>query len=136
MDTKNLIERLKLVYQVKENKALGSAMGISASTVANWKTGDCKPNLEFIFSAVEPIDVNLHWLLTGNGEMYTNSKCCNGNIEEKYYAEIGRAFKRQMDLIAKLERISSGTIRVHNGFASLAGAQHDLDSEELCAAVK
>ncbi len=73
MDSSKIVERLEIAFNVNGNKELAGALGNSETVVSNWRTGYSKPKLEFLINKVEPKGINLHWLLTGKGDMHSKT---------------------------------------------------------------
>jgi transcriptional regulator with XRE-family HTH domain len=70
MKNEKLFLRLREAHHVTEDKQLAKILGVAATVIATWKKGANRPNYELIFSKSESTGVNLHWLLTGEGEMF------------------------------------------------------------------
>jgi transcriptional regulator with XRE-family HTH domain len=61
-----IIQRLLLFYDIKTSAALAQRLGVSATTLSNWKTRNTI-DYELLFTKCEGI--NLNWLFWGHGEM-------------------------------------------------------------------
>lgn len=61
-----IIERLFIVFKVDSHAALARALGVSATTLSNWKKRETI-DYDLIFTKCE--DINLNWLLLGKGPM-------------------------------------------------------------------
>ncbi|MCX6178572.1 MAG: helix-turn-helix domain-containing protein [Chlorobiales bacterium] len=85
-----LISRLLVAFNVKENKKLAEILDVKESTITSWKDGDNIPQYEKILQKTELKGINLHWLLTGNGEMFVKNMQAKSH-EERDYEELGRA---------------------------------------------
>ncbi len=72
----------------RRRSELGSILGIKPTTYSAWKNGGTQPNYEILFGKVEHLGVNLHWLLTGEGEMML--KDVQGGGGDGRYEAIGR----------------------------------------------
>ena len=64
--SKEIIERLKIGLELSSDNALADTLGVSKTTLSNWKS---RNSLDFplVFSSCEQI--SLEWLLTGKGNM-------------------------------------------------------------------
>lgn len=89
MNDKEILTRLRLVVGEKVDTKLSEILGLSSGAVGNWSNG--KPvNIKTILNYFETHhkEINLHWLLTGEGEMMLSDvKDGGGNAR---YEEIGR----------------------------------------------
>ena len=72
MPKEGLISRLLKVFNVLEEKDLAEIFGVKGSTITSWKNGDNSPQYEKILQKNELKGINIHWLLTGEGEMLLN----------------------------------------------------------------
>lgn len=61
-----IIERLFIVFKVDSHAALALKLGVSATTISNWKKRNTI-DYELIFTKCE--GVNLNWLILGIGSM-------------------------------------------------------------------
>lgn len=66
-NAKEIIDRLKLALKLKTDTELAKYLGISQSTVSTWKS---RNSLDYELVIAKCKHVNLHWLLTGEGEMF------------------------------------------------------------------
>ena len=71
MDIDNLGERIQIIFDAKKIKQrdVVSKGIIQQSAFAKIASGRQKINQDFLESMQSVTDVNLHWLLTGKGEM-------------------------------------------------------------------
>lgn len=67
-----LIERLKQIRNVLNLNQIDFAkkIGMSQSTYANFESGIRSVKQEFLENLAEKYNINIHWLLTGKGEMF------------------------------------------------------------------
>ena len=54
-----------------ERAAIVSALGVSIDAVARYERGDNEPQASVLAAYASAFGVNLYWLLTGEGEMFT-----------------------------------------------------------------
>lgn len=60
--------RIKKAFNLKnERKAVAEFLGVTAPTLDNWRVRGSIADWDIIFRACK--DVNLNWLITGEGEM-------------------------------------------------------------------
>jgi transcriptional regulator with XRE-family HTH domain len=64
---KDVITRLREALNCSNDAALAKAMKVAPSTVATWRRRNSVPYPELIELALKD-NINLHWLLTGEGE--------------------------------------------------------------------
>ena len=62
----DVLDRLKVVYNIQKDTELATLLGISKSTLSNWMSRD-SIDYDKVFSKCEHI--NIDWLLTGRGSM-------------------------------------------------------------------
>ena len=67
MNNSEIIERMKITANVKEDQELAKIFGLGKTAVANWKRGTVI-SLAHIFEFVEKYDVSFDWLLTGKSK--------------------------------------------------------------------
>lgn len=72
-----IIDRLKMVVKVNTDSELANAIGVSKSTISNWKNRK-SIDYDLVFSFCEHI--NLDWLLTGKGDMLKTNGTDNQNF--------------------------------------------------------
>jgi len=66
-----IIDRLHSYFQVNSNIELAKKLGVSPTTISNWKTRNTI-DYELIFTKCE--EVNYNWLINGEGDMYLKDK--------------------------------------------------------------
>lgn len=67
MEQKEIIERLKVALNIQKDKDLAAFLGVDKSTLSNYKSGNRDIDYKSLFSKCKQI--NIHWLITGEGEM-------------------------------------------------------------------
>lgn len=85
---KDIGERLRVVQGVDRLKDFAAEFGESPSQISQYKSGIYFPPIALLVDLSEKRNLNLHWLITGDGEMYTK-KQLNNEIMEKYPALLG-----------------------------------------------
>lgn len=66
MQTFNILERLKTVFQVDSDVALAQILGVKQPTISSWRKRNTI-DYELIFTKCN--NINYDWLLTGEGKM-------------------------------------------------------------------
>ncbi|UZJ42189.1 helix-turn-helix domain containing protein [Prosthecochloris sp. SCSIO W1101] len=89
MDNEILLQRLKEVFKVYKDEELAEKLGLKKTTYSTWKTGGSRPNYELIFDKIEHLSINLHWLLTGEGDMHGKNARAKTEVERagEHFAE-------------------------------------------------
>lgn len=67
MDSNDVIERLKSVYNSRNNSELAESLGILPANVSKWKMRNSIPYKEICETSMKK-GVSVNWLLTGEGE--------------------------------------------------------------------
>ena len=108
MDDKKILSRTRLVIGEETDTKLSEMIGLSSGAVGNWSAG--KPvNIKTILKYFEEHHnkINLHWLLTGEGEMYLKDvKDSVGGAGRKrdIHAQIGRHVADIAGLLEELQK--------------------------------
>lgn len=68
LDLNNILERLRVAFQVDNNYQLSNQLKISPSTINGWVNRDQIP-FQACYTAYERTGVSMEWLLTGKGMM-------------------------------------------------------------------
>lgn len=71
IEKQDILERIKICKNLRNDADLARFLGISPATLSNWKSRG-SIDYDLVFSKCEHI--NLDWLLAGRGEMRTNSQ--------------------------------------------------------------
>ena len=93
MQVKEILKRMKQVYNVKSFKELAQKLGVSESTIDSWKARGSIPD-KYILQTVHLQGIDKTWLETGEGEMYKQTENRVQIIDEKngievnYYPEV------------------------------------------------
>lgn len=67
----NIIQNLKIFFNKKNNKDIALLLKVKTSTFSNWSSRNTIP-IQELYSIALQYNINLHWLLTGEGDMYVN----------------------------------------------------------------
>ena len=67
-------ERLKMALGTKSSRAFAMECGMSATVMHQYLSGKSEPSRLVLISIAKTSGVNLHWLLTGEGEMRRGGK--------------------------------------------------------------
>ena len=103
MKNSEFISRLLQAFKLKEEKQLAKLLGVTASVITAWKKGSNKPNYELIFSKSESRRINLHWLLTGEGEMYLRDTGVMTAKEQQLF-KLGRLVYEATQMIEEIDK--------------------------------
>lgn len=109
---KNFGERLvKAMYHNNISKyRLAKDCGLSPSTISNWILGITEPDKIKVSLVSKYLDVNLEWLISGNGNMRGTMKECFLNGKEDIKAIIESTDVRNPDFLSKLLNIPEKAI--------------------------
>lgn len=71
----SICKRLKLVIDSKglNIKGFSEATSIPYRTVQNYLLEERAPNMESLLKMASTMEINLHWLITGEGEMFNSA---------------------------------------------------------------
>lgn len=114
MDGKGIVERLEKVFNVNGNRALAESLGGSDTAISNWRTGYSNPKLDSILKKVEPLGVNLHWLLTGKGEMFIKNIPGQSEAAERE-EKAGKLLAEAIQLLSQRNRITPTEVSIAKG---------------------
>ncbi len=80
--------RLLKVRNDKSQTEFAAFLGIEQTHISRYENDKAKPGYEFLYLLAEKLNVNIHWLLTGEGEMYiTNQPTSERAIHSKEQRE-------------------------------------------------
>lgn len=71
INTKLIIFRFKGVVGIKTDDEFANYLKIKRETLSSWKKRNA-PDFELLIRLSMRNNINIHWLLTGEGEMLTN----------------------------------------------------------------
>ena len=106
IDKKQILNRFKEVKKISSDVLLAQYLGISRGTLSNWKARNSL-DFDLLFSKCE--HESLHWLITGEGEMYYNGHVNSEPIQSIDY----KANKDALTMIADLAR-ENGQLQAEN----------------------
>lgn len=81
MNQKEVINRLKIAVNIQKDKDLADYLEVDKSTLSNWKSGNRELDYNLLFSKCK--QANLHWLLTGEGDMLIDNEDYTDNSSGK-----------------------------------------------------
>lgn len=68
-EAKQILNRLMVVFNVSTDSALSVLINTPARTISTWRTRNTPP-YDLCISVAKEKNLNLNWLLTGEGEIY------------------------------------------------------------------
>lgn len=71
LDKTQVLDRIKEAYSIKSNAKLAAFLGIAPTTLSSWYSR-CTFDLDLLYEKC--VDINLSWLLTGEGSMLRNEE--------------------------------------------------------------
>jgi len=81
-------------------------IGLKQGSIADWERGKSSPSIDTLVIIANSFNINLHWLLTGQGEMFlgqtpqTSEFQANNNELEKQQKRL-QDLQKQVDLLKK-----------------------------------
>lgn len=78
LDKTQVLDRIKEAYSIKSNAKLAAFLGIAPTTLSSWYSR-CTFDLDLLYEKC--VDINLSWLLTGEGSMLREERS-DGIIHE------------------------------------------------------
>ncbi len=106
-------ERLRQVRKVLKlsQHELGEKLGINASAISQMESNRIRPSLDTMFLLNKYYGVNLHWLITGVGEMFTDSRYQHLDPEKSKLNQLQVMLNDQLNAIIKAKKnIDEGDI--------------------------
>lgn len=100
-----ILDRIKKAYGFKTDAQLADFLGIKSTHLAVWRARD-SINLDLIITKCS--DLNLNWLLTGQGSMFLNEQSESNAIQVNNKAEEYAAKERQLaELRQEIEHLKA-----------------------------
>ena len=99
-----VLDRLQLVFGVRSDSALATAMDIGRSTLGGWRTRGTVPYAECV-NLAEAQGISLDWLLLGEGEMRRGAMA--GHVDADWgalLAALSEDDRRELLLIARSKK--------------------------------
>ncbi len=81
---KDKIKQIRLGLKMSQGD-FARKINVVQQQLSKYERGENKPSAEFLTKLVERINVNVNWLLTGEGEMFIAPDSSQNAIEIKYY---------------------------------------------------
>lgn len=103
MKKEDFFDRLEHAFNVSGTSQLANLLGVVPTTVSNWKSGRNQPDYERLFTLCERKRINIHWLIMGEGEMFT-SDLKNNPRETSHYEKLGRSLQELVSEAVRAER--------------------------------
>ena len=105
IDKKQILNRFKEVKKITSDIELAQFLGISRGTLSNWKARNSL-DFELLFSKCE--HESLHWLITGEGEMFAkNQKTTINSDDNSSESIVGTLLQRNEDLARENGRLQA-----------------------------
>lgn len=99
----NISDRLNQLIELKKLniKDFAEQCDIPYRSMYNYVRGERKPNLEALSKISQRFNVDLNWLIMGNGEVFKNVSIDNFSIEEnqlvQHYREMPELIQKAMN---------------------------------------
>ncbi|MBO8183309.1 MAG: helix-turn-helix domain-containing protein [Archaeoglobus sp.] len=106
----NILNRLKIVLDIRKDKNLAKLLGVKPSTLSTWKARNTL-DYELLINICVMRNINLNWLFTGQGSMFIKNKIKTEeerNLEsrlQKLIKEKNSLEKKIMDLDKELQEL-------------------------------
>lgn len=66
-NAKDVLERLKIAYNIRNDTELAAFLGVARNTVSTWKT---RNSIDYALVFAKCDNLNIDWLITGEGEIF------------------------------------------------------------------
>lgn len=83
IDTKEIMERLKIVLDAKTQNEIAHYFQVSKKTVSEWKNGNTAIPYQRLLTLAENRGVSLNWLFYGVGSRTIESSTVNGVLNKQ-----------------------------------------------------
>lgn len=119
------LKKIRIALELKQSE-LATRIGVKASSISEIETGKYNPNYDILYALVREFQVNLYYLMFGEGEMFLkepefNFKYRNDNIINK------EALKR---FLFYLENSNHFQLSIMKEFLRLEGLEKELFESE------
>lgn len=98
----SVLDRMHVVYGVKNDNQLGEALQVNRSTLGNWRARDSVP-YTICVDLAESRGISLDWLLTGEGSMH------RGEGGSAYKAPAHASEPREAELLGHFVELDEST---------------------------
>lgn len=132
MELKDRIKKIRTDAGLTQ-KDFGEKIGVGRIYVSGWETNQSEPGKARLFVIAEKFNVNVDWLLTGEGEPYKNKKTVDpktrDEIEREYIQNIFSSLPEwaQKQILAALRKMvdeNSSTISTTTNQIEVHGANN------------
>lgn len=90
---------------------LAEKLSINASAISQMESGKIRPSLDTMIQLNKLVGVNLHWLITGSGNMFDPGAGQNYNPASKQLTQLQEMLNRQLqDIIDAKTNLNSGDV--------------------------
>lgn len=105
MNTTLKINEMKKLYKIKKDTDFANFLGISQSTLANWKARDSM-DYDLVISKCDKINGN--WLITGEGDMLLQSGEPPNDIDTSFWT-LGNYYYPSVNASAGLDFLTDNS---------------------------
>lgn len=98
MEFKDRFKRLREFLKYGTQESFAAYLGFEKQYVQKYESGNTKPGMDFLVILFEKTKVNLNWLLTGKGEMFSETEKSKSELV-KEIAELKRDRQKVNDAI-------------------------------------
>ncbi|MCB5268020.1 MAG: XRE family transcriptional regulator [Candidatus Cloacimonetes bacterium] len=111
-----LAQRLKELRQAlqKRQMDLANDLGINPSAISQMESGKINPSMDNLVQLWQLYQVDLHWLITGEGTMFSDSKLERSQNTSKSWETLQKMLNKSLEEIAsaKMELVDSTVIDI------------------------
>lgn len=118
-NAKDILERLKIAYNIKNDTELAAFLGVARNTVSTWKT---RNSIDYALVFARCDNLNIDWLITGEGEIF-KTKTPKNVVNQK-----DDIYDDNFDDKRKLQKTSSNTPPLNENNSP---TETDSDSEVI-----
>ena len=122
-------DRIKKARKIRglTQKRLAEELGLSLTAIQYYESGKRTPNNAVVLAIAKVLDVNPHWLLTGEGEMFVEKQEGRDELLDKFMQELERIrrdygeehyrrmLKMALDLAESIRSISESSTKKKAG---------------------
>jgi len=111
-----LSERLKELRRALDKKQIDLArdLRINPSAISQMESGKINPSLDNLLQMWQLYKVDLHWLITGEGSMFSDSKMQNSQSTSRSWETLQKMLNKSLEEIAtaKMELVDSSVLDI------------------------